>query len=218
MRQQPSQQADLFALDQQRVLYAELCNAFYARELHRISQQLTHQGDGTRLARLLDSLPYYVERAAFHIVHGHCPLTLDGQNGSWIAKQASRPPQSDKSANLAFFSAYAEVGILVPLLVTQGRLQFVVLDTLDQVSSNRLHCNQAGWFDLDGQYRDTRLSSAQDVQLLVPNKKHFTPACCGHRWQQHKVTSPRTLSLREMLLTTRINWKNFKQPLPMKES
>ncbi len=218
MRQESSQQADLFALDQQRVLYAELCNAFYARELHRLSQQCATQPDPKRVSRLLDSLPYYVERAAFHIVHGHCPLTLDGQNGSWIAKQSTKPPSIDCDANRTFYSANAHVGILVPLLVTQGHMQFVTIDTLDQVSSNRVHCNQAGWFDLDGHYKDSRLSVALNAQLLVPNKKNFTPACCGHRWQQNKVSSPRTLSLREMLLTTRINWKNFKQPLPMKDS
>ncbi|MFY8273038.1 hypothetical protein AAEU32_02770 [Pseudoalteromonas sp. SSDWG2] len=218
MRQQPSQQADLFALDQQRVLYAELCNAFYARELHRLSQQCANQPDPKRVSRLLDSLPYYVERAAFHIVHGHCPLTLDGQNGSWIAKQASKPPSCDVQANQTFYSSYAQVGILVPLVVSAGHLQYVTIDTLDQISSNRVHCNQAGWFDLQGQYQDTRLSASQQVQLLVPNKKNFTPACCGHRWQQNKVSSPRTLSLREMLLTTRINWKNFKKPMSVKEN
>ena len=218
MRQQPTQQADLFALDQQRVLYAELCNAFYARELHRLSQQCATQFDAKRVPRILDSLPYYVERAAFHIVHGHCPLTLDGQNGSWIAKQSTKPLSSDSDANQRFFSAHAQVGILVPVLVTQGHVQLVMIDTLDQVSSNRVHGNQTGWFDLCGQYQDSRLSHVQHAQLLVPNKKSFTPACCGHRWQQNKVISPRTLSLREMLLTTRINWKNFKKPLPMKEN
>ena len=217
MQQPSSQQADLFALDQQRVLYAELCNALYARELQRLSQHLEPSGDAARVARMLASLPYYVERAAFHIVRGHSPLTLDGQNGSWIAKQATKAPVPDSEKNHAFYSRFAQIGMLVPVLVAQQGMQYVMLDTLDQVSSNRVHCNQSGWFDLQGQYQDSRIQH-QKVTLLWPGKKHFTPACCGHRWQQYKITSPRTLSLREMLLTTRINWKNFRQPLPVKDT
>lgn len=214
--EQHNKQNDLFAYDQQRLLYVELCNAFYAREIKRIYEAIV-QSDQLSYARQLRSLSYYVERAAHHIVHGHCPLTLDGQNGSWIAKQSVSYPKQEPQKLIQFLTEHAQVGLLLPVLVhTQGET-FVSIDTIDQISSNRVHCNQSGWFDLQGNYQDSRLSAKHTVVLLLPNKRHFSAACCGHRWLQGRAKSPRTLSLREMLLSTRINWKNFKKTMPLKD-
>lgn len=204
-----SQQVELFQGDAKRILYAELCNAFYARELLRLSAS----PETARLSRLIKSLPYYVERAAFHIVNGASPLTLDSQNGSWIAKQMAKAPVPQHQETVKFIEKHAQVGLLMPVLISSPTLSFITLDTLDQVSLNRVHCNQYGWFDTGGNYQDTRINNGQKLVLLKPNKRHLTAACCGHRWQNGKRIAPRVLSLREMLLASRINWQNNHRPL-----
>ena len=70
-------------------------------------------------------------------------------------------------------------------------------------------------------------------KLLKPNKKVMLAACAGHCWQitphntfysttdnKKSTTSARKLqpiipSLRELLLSCAINWKDFKQPLAL---
>ena len=85
---EPSPQAEIWQTDAERALYAQLCNAFYAREIPR----LVDEPDAARLRRLLASLPYYIERLAIRIVSGDAPLQLDSQNGSWPEKQKTTPP------------------------------------------------------------------------------------------------------------------------------
>ena len=87
-----SQQAEIWQTDAERALYAQLCNAFYAREIPR----LVDEPDTARLKRLLASLPYYIERLAMRIVSGDAPLQLDSQNGSWLEKQKTTPPVYNK--------------------------------------------------------------------------------------------------------------------------
>ncbi|WP_404342791.1 hypothetical protein [Pseudoalteromonas mariniglutinosa] len=200
----PLQQADIWQTDAQRVLYAQLCNAFYAREIKR----LVAEPDAARLKRLLVSLPYYIERAATRIVNNHTPMQLDAQNGSWLAKQKNSPPEPVTSDSLSFYSQYAKLGLIVPVLLNDSQRQRVRIDSIDQVGDNKIHCNELGWFNISGQ-------AEQDQQafLLKPNKAIMIAACCGHQWQCNKRLSPNILSLREMLLASNINWRNLKRPL-----
>ncbi|WP_420935182.1 hypothetical protein ACOJR9_04530 [Alteromonas sp. A081] len=45
--------------------------------------------------------------------------------------------------------------------------------------------------------------------LLKPTKTTMASACSGHAWNFKSRVSPRALSIREMRLSTQINWKNF---------
>jgi len=48
--------------------------------------------------------------------------------------------------------------------------------------------------------------------LLKPTKTIMASACSGHAWNFKSRVSPRALSIREMRLSTQINWKNFTLP------
>jgi len=200
---QSDQQAEIWQSDAKRADYAQLCNAFYAREITRVASLADEQ----RLRRTLSSLPYYIERAASHIINGDIPLTLDSQNGCWLDKQKASPPKFDAQASHNFFQANAKTGLIVPILINcpdQTRLR---IDSIDQVSDNKLHCNELGWFTFEGEPIDE-----QYARLLKPNKVLMSAACSGHQWRFNKRSTPRVLSLRGMLLAANINWQNFKQP------
>ncbi len=202
-------QSQLWQNDESSRIYSELCNAFYAREIVRLSQ-LTEL---KRLQRSLSSLPYYIERAATHIIDGNSPLNLDSQNGSWIAKQAKHCPQTQTKQLSEFYEKSAFVGLIVPVKVFEGDIITVRIDSIDEITEQRLHCNQFGWFDKQG-----LTAQSSHINLLKPGKATFTAACCGHRWLEHKAYSPRVLSLREMLLAARINWQNFRAPVMARRS
>ncbi|OUL57817.1 hypothetical protein [Pseudoalteromonas ulvae] len=203
MFNQSNQQPDLWQDAEKHRLHAELCNAFYAREILRLSKE----ENNTRLCRILASLPYYIERAAGHIISGNNPLQLDSQNGSWIAKQAAKIPNADAKTDI-YFTQHAKVGLIVPIKLHLDELEIIKLDCIDEVSGKTVHCNEHGWFSFSG----PSLDSSQRA-LCKPTKAMMTAACCGHGWLQGKRTSPRRLSLREMLLAANINWQNFAQPL-----
>ncbi len=199
-----SQQAEIWQTDAERALYAQLCNAFYAREIAR----LVDEPDAARLRRLLTSLPYYVERLAMRIVSGNAPLQLDPQNGSWLGKQKTIPPVYNTNDSQDFYSHYAKRGLIVPVLINEQQCSRVRIDSLDQVSDNKIHCNELGWFKTSGESL-----KHQHIKLLKPAKGVMIAACCGHRWQFNQRTTPKRLSLREMLLASNINWRNLKRPL-----
>lgn len=204
MSEQLKVQTDLLVKGENHVAYIELCNAFYAREVVRLSRESDHK----RLRRLLASLPYYIERASEHILRGNSPLQLDGQNGCWIAKQSNKFPCLDKEKNNRFYAKKSFPGFILPLAVHHDGELVIKIDCLDQVYKDKIHCNEHGWFDLSGQALDN-----QTAYILKPTKSVMTAACCGHRWRQGKRATPRLLSLREMLLAARINWLNFTKPL-----
>jgi hypothetical protein len=199
---EPHQQTNIWQSDAQRVLYAQLCNAFYAREIARLVTEPSEQ----RLRAILKSLPYYIERAATRVVNGTAPFVLDPQNGSWLDKQKAKPPTQNDLAD--FYSLNKKLGLIVPLLVNNTNLTRVAIDSIDQVSDNKLHCNEHGWFDYQG-----RGLEGQNTVLLKPSKATMTAACCGHQWRFSKRSSPRILSLRVMLVGSYINWRNLKRPL-----
>ncbi|TMO74639.1 hypothetical protein CWC17_07860 [Pseudoalteromonas sp. S3785] len=198
-----AQQQEIWQSDAQKVLYAQLCNAFYQREV----QRLVAEPNADKLRRQLKSLPYYIERAATLVANGGSPFTLDSQNGSWLEKQKPTPPKVNAQANELFYKEYAKVGLIVPVLLNSHDQVRLRIDSIDQVSDNKLHCNELGWFDFFGK----GLEHA-NAQLVKPSKMSLTAACCGHQWQFSKRCAPRLLSLREMLLAGNINWRNIKRP------
>ena len=194
-------------------LFAELSNALYERELSRLSsdQNMSLQ----LLQKRMASMPYYIKRAAEHICDLFTPLDLDSQNGSWISNQSTKTFSSKHDAQKAalFFEQHAKMALVVPVTVLHSGIEQVILDSVDEidVENQRLHCNEHGWFSFSGQQIDS--SPLISKQLHKPSKGIMSAACCGHQWLNSRKTSPRLLSLREMLLATRINWRQLSQLL-----
>lgn len=185
----------------------------YERELLRLSQLSPEMLPA--LPRRLASLPFYIRRAASNILQQRSELDLDSQNASWYHRQAAHCPARKQQANpiAAFYQKYARPGLIVPLYITQLSSEQIVLDSVDEVDADeqRLHCNEHGWFAFGG----TPLQqSNSDRFLLKPAKAIMTAACCGHQWLNNERKAPRVLSLRELLLASRLNWQNFGKPLP----
>ncbi|WP_348772702.1 hypothetical protein [Pseudoalteromonas sp. MMG005] len=195
-----NEQSSLWHDERERLQFAELVNVFYAREIPALTENATAE----QLPRALLSLPYYVERAARDIVQGSVPLQLDSQNGTWLSPQKAQPKWQMDVCN-HYFSRYGTVGLVVPVMLSHKGLTRIVIDTIDQVRDNMIHCNQHGWFDCSGQ-------SQKGVSTIMfkPAKALMVAACCGHQWQYSKAIGPRVLSLREMLLASMINWKNVR--------
>lgn len=198
-------------------ILAELCNALYERELKRLSTADNLELDV--LQKRLSSLPYYIQRAAEHISNLFTPLDLDSQNGSWISSQAAKPfsTKADPDKTTEFYQKAHEMALVVPISVSHYGIEQVVLDTIDEVDieQQRLHCNQHGWFYFFGE--EYEANALYQKLLLKPGKPVMTAACCGHQWLNLHKTTPRLLSLREMLLASQINWRKFSQRLPLKK-
>lgn len=199
-------------------LFAELCNALYERELARLSADNSITLD--ILKKRLASMPYYIKRAAEHICELYTPLDLDSQNGSWISTQSSKPfsSKADAVKTRDFYIQHVKIALVVPVSVYHSGIEQVVLDSIDEINleTQQLHCNEHGWFYFNGaQVEDCTL---YQKQLLKPSKLVMAAACCGHQWLNLKKSSSRLLSLREMLLATRINWHQFSKLAAIKKS
>jgi len=198
-------------------LFAELCNALYERELSRLAsdQSLSQQ----QLQKRMASMPYYIKRAAEHICDLYTPLDLDSQNGSWIANQAAKPFSSklDHEKNTSFYAQHAKMALVVPVTFYHSGIEQVVIDSIDEIDieEQRLHCNEHGWFSFSGEQLETTPLIVK--QLHKPTKTIMSAACCGHQWLNGRKSSPRLLSLREMLLATRINWHHLSKLQPIKK-
>lgn len=208
-----SNQPHFWQVSRDNQTYTELCNALYERELLRLSQLSTEQL--LRLPNRLASLPFYIRRAASNILQQNTVLQLDSQNASWYYKQAANCPARKQQADPidAFYSKYAKPGLIVPVYITHLTHEQIVLDSVDEVDPEglRLHCNEHGWFSFSG----TPLAQENsDKFVLKPAKAIMTAACCGHQWLNGDKKPPRLLSLRELLLASRLNWQNFAKPLP----
>jgi hypothetical protein len=210
----------LWQTDKQNNDFAELCNALYEREIGLLAN-----ADVTSIDKMqghLKSLPYYINRTANSMVSindiGLSPLTLDIQNATWSAKQVSKLSallQNEKD----IFSWYltlisrtnkASLGLVVPIL----KEDHIVLDNIDRIDleKKRIHTNQSGWFSLI----ESNVDNA--IQLLKPTKRVMLTACAGHQWQVHLNSTklrPLIPSLRELLISCAIDWKNFKRPLTL---
>lgn len=198
-------------------LLAELANALYERELSRLSQDTELTAE--LLKKRLGSMSFYIKKAAEHISDLYTPLDLDSLNGSWISSQSSKPhslkAQPDKTQ--LFYSEHAKMALIVPISIMNFGIEQVVLDTIDEIdtANNKIHCNEHGWFNANGSQQTD--SQVHQKLLLKPNKAIMAAACCGHQWLNQRRSTPRLLSLREMLLASRINWRQFSKLLVLKK-
>lgn len=208
-------QKDLWS-DNDGLQYSELCNALYERELRAIAQSSID--DIEFLKSRLNSLPYYVKRTSEHMLFTESPLQIDTQNGTWQYRQATASPlaKSDPVALNTWLDEHASLGIVLPVWQEAMAEQTVMLDSIDRidVAKKRIRLNEHGWFSFLGQSEE----SATGVKKVVikPSKPIMAAGCCGHRWNIKGRVSPRTLSLRELLLSTVINWPNFSRHQSLK--
>lgn len=198
-------QVDIFADDGQQLAFAQLCNALYEREL----TNLANSPSPNLLPRKLKGLSYHIKGAAEKLLTCITPLELDVHNASWQSKQATKCPGNspDEARNIEWFSRYSRMGLPVAVYHRDLSLQSLELDSIDRIDlpNMRLHTNKFGWFEFDG-------SSEKDAKchLLKPQKNTLTAAACGHRWNHSGKAQPRTLTLRELLLSTQINWRSYR--------
>ncbi|GAB5379244.1 MAG: hypothetical protein Alis3KO_12310 [Aliiglaciecola sp.] len=208
----PQQQVDIFANDNRQRHFAELCNALYERELYALGKKAPN--NIKLLQRRLSGLPYHIKNAAEYLLDHTAPIEVDIHNGSWQAKQSAKcvvqKHNSEKSQS--WFHSHASMGLPVPVYVNDMGIESIELDSIDRIEqdSHRLHVNKHGWFHLDGSFEGEPSHPHQKKVLLLPNKLNLTAACCGHTWNHKGKSVPRALSLRELLLSTKINWKTFK--------
>jgi len=228
-------QSLLWQSAQQSSDFAELCNALYERELITLARN-----ECLALASLqgrIKSLPHYVKRTAFALLKAQTPLELDIQNASWSAKQVATSPEIsqlsayDKTISAWYKSQQLVHGLVVPI----GLNGHIVLDCIDRIDleKQRFRTNVYGWFYLtdndtvsgagnseknEGDRASEENSEAESevtrhkVNLLKPTKKVMSAACAGHRWKNGQKLQPIMPSLRELLLSCTINWRNFKLP------
>ena len=199
------QQRDLWQNTAQQSAFHALCNAFFIREIERMSKESC--ANVSLLQRRFASLPFYIEKAASHILSGNCPLTLDMQNGGWIGKQTRKAPKVNFELNQIFYKKYGFTGLIIPVLVFDAEYSTVRIDSIDEMGKSGFHCNQFGWVDYSG-----KALEQQTLTVLKPSKSAFSAASCGHVWLHTRISSPRMLTLREMLLAAQINWQDFKKP------
>jgi hypothetical protein len=201
--------------------FAELCNALYQREVGLIAKG--HFVSKQAIQARLKSLTYYVTRTAHAmaevVAKDYSPLSLDIQNASWSAKQSNTMPmamQKSLDGESDAFNWYLKteitVGLVVPVMVDEH----IIIDCIDRIDNEnkRLHTNVGGWFSLV-----TVNTFAQNNKqipskfLLKPTRAIMASACAGHNWQRNTKQLPIIPSLRELLLSCAINWKNLKKPL-----
>ena len=194
---------------QQTSNFSELCNALYEREL-KILSELAITSTKAIQGRL-KSLPHYIKRTASLMMQVQTPLAIDIQNASWSAKQGAHLPltgQDISEVNKWYLSINITHGLVVPIHC-HTHIELDSVDRID-VEHHRFRTNAHGWFEL-GEKSDNH----EGFQLLKPNKKVMTAACSGHRWINGHKTNPLIPSLRELLLSCTINWRNFKQPVTL---
>ena len=107
------------------------------------------------------------------------------------------------------------LGLPVSVRIKYHDHEHLELDCVDKINTKNqtLHLNRFGWFSFDGTFIDDETMHSEanisDLVLNKPCKKTMTAACSGHCWNHKGKLSPRALSLRELLLSTLINWKTF---------
>lgn len=204
-------QTSIFSLDPHSQHFAELCNALYERSL----DQLVHSGisQTSLLKRRLQGLPHHIRSAARFLANNTTPLSVDWHNASWQYQQASRPLhlKHDAQKLAAWLSQLSNPGLPVAVTIEYQTTVHLELDSIDRFDSHnrQVHLNKSGWFD----YQGKSLEQA-NLLLLLPSKTVMAAACCGHQWSNGRKAQPRALSLRELLLSTRINWRNVQKPAP----
>ena len=216
MSDQYPDQTNIFNLAEQFPNVAELCNALYERELVNLaSSNIT---DPKLLKRKLSGLSYHIKNAAEFLINEPTPIDVDVHNGTWKSKQAAKCPAtkwvSDDDAiekTEKWFTDNHYHGAVVCVYINDYGNEHIEFDSIDMIPTpaNKLHTNKYGWFALNGECLEEQ-SNHVSCRLIKPNKAIFSAACSGHTWNSKGKTSPRALSLRELLLSTNINWKTFK--------
>lgn len=201
-------QTNIFNLSSKYPNFAELSNALYERELQVLANSKIT--DPILIKRKLKGLSHHVKNATMNLLNGEAPIEVDVHNGSWQAKQSAKCRLSSQTPDktLQWYAQIVQQGSIVPVYVEILGEQHIELDCVDILSSDRLHLNKFGWFSKSGEYFDIVPKKAKYL-LLKPTKSIMIAACAGHRWTPKGRTIPRALSLRELLLSTEINWKNF---------
>jgi len=199
-------QNSLWPQQQQASEYTELCSALFEREVLLLSE--LKDVSVAMLQSRLKSLPYYVSRIAHSMIDSESPLELDCQNATWATKQSRQMPLSGQS-NEDVWQWYEQVSWHVGLVVPIKAQDHFILDCIDRVDKekNRFRTNIHGWFS------EQQLRQMKSRQLCKPTKRVMMAACAGHRWQDNKMKPPVIPSMRELLLSCTINWRNFKRPL-----
>ena len=202
--------------------YAELCNALYDKSILELSEHPTLSREG--LQQRLGSMTYYVNLAAEKLLNCKTPLQLDLYNGSWQGAQSSACKVDNQNPDTLakWLTKNSAPGLVLPVYVGEKRIEYIELDVVDKIDhdNKQVRLNKHGWFTFEGIHLSCPLTNKGDtgathspmtaIRLLKPSKTFLTAACCGHCWNlKGKATTPRRLSLRQLLLTTSINWKNF---------
>lgn len=191
--------------------FSEVCNALYERELMYLSQHGPRQI--SLFQRRLAGLSHHIKRAARHLTDNPSPIDVDIHNGSWQAKQSGKCPANRQSFDVIepWYATHAKPGLVVPVLIKGLDNEFIELDSIDRVQHENatLHLNKYGWFSFAGVCENNANPSSLSPQLLKPTKPIMAAACCGHSWNHKGKVAPRSLTLRELLLSTNINWKTF---------
>jgi hypothetical protein len=204
-----SHQETIFSLSAKYPNFAELSNALYERELQVLANSAIN--DSNLLKRKLKGLSHHIKNATMHLLEGKAPIAVDVHNGSWQSKQSGKCPLSSQTPDrtLIWYTQTAKLGDVVPILVESLGETHIELDCIDIMQSDRLHLNKFGWFSKSGEYFDIVPKQAKYL-LLKPTKSIVTAACAGHCWSIRGKGIPRALSLRELLLSTELDWKIFK--------
>ncbi|MDN7123594.1 hypothetical protein [Pseudidiomarina terrestris] len=206
-----SEQRDIFEVVERQpgydpAAFPELCTALYERELIFLAGLQVQSARG--LQRRLKSLSYYIQNAARAMLSSQCPCELDVQNASWQTPQKRQlKATANRSAKLEKWltTGKVQLGTTVPVLNLDPRLQQVRLDSIDRIDrdTGRVHCNEFGWFLFTG---ESTAADGDHLFLAKPEKNLLKAAVSGHQWSHKGRTDPRTLSLRELLLATAIDW------------
>lgn len=210
-------QDDIFNNQQTQVQFAELCNALYERELSSLSQSSSQ--DNRLLKRRLAGLTHHIKRVAEQLLQNQSSMAVDIHNASWQAKQSATcvatriKPEQTQDWSLQ----HAQYGMPVPVHVQFLGTDYIELDSIDRIEhqSHKLHLNKNRWFNYDGSPYAEESDQIQHMptltqplkRLLKPTPASLIAACCGHSWNHRGRTQPRVLPLRELLLSTAINWK-----------
>jgi len=211
-------QTSIFQGSDRQLEFAELCAALFEATLTELAKQPNLDTD--RIQRKLAGLSHHVKNAAFKLLTVDTPLKVDIYNASWQNKQAAKCPAKDYLSQEAcdWYNKFACYGLPVPVLIKDFEQSYIELDSIDQIdlAAGKVHLNKNKWVELHcNDEMPLAITNKQDqlVVLQKPGKAMMSSASCGHRWNHKGTTHPRKLPLRELLLSTTINWKNYRFPI-----
>ncbi|MBA6390443.1 hypothetical protein H4J38_06555 [Colwellia sp. BRX10-3] len=234
-------QSLLWQSEQQSSDFAELCNALYERELMTLARNEYSALAGLQ-SRIKSLPHYVKRTAfALLNAQTPLELDIQNASWS-AKQVSTLPSISQLSAYdenvIAWYKSHPLVhGLVVPI----GLNSHIVLDSIDRIDleKQRFRTNVYGWFSLADNVTPSGASNAaksedkcgiqseikngikseaesevnhRTANLLKPTKQIMTAACAGHCWQNSRKLQPILPSLRELLLSCTINWRNFKQP------